>query len=93
MSNMAKKLSEIETEAMQLAQQEQAVLVERLLTTLDIGEDVDAEELWLQEAERRCQEYRAGHLVSKPVEQVFEDAKKRLQRYASFFSPRLNRSG
>jgi hypothetical protein len=42
----------------------------------DVGEDVDAEELWLQEAERRCQEYRAGHIASKPVEQVFEDAKK-----------------
>ena len=50
---MARKLSEIETEAMQLSRQEQAVLVERLLTTLDVGEDVDAEELWLQEAERR----------------------------------------
>jgi putative addiction module component (TIGR02574 family) len=76
---MARKLSEIENEAMQLSRQERAVLVERLLTTLDVGEDVDVEELWLQEAERRYQEYRAGHIVSKPVEQVFEDAKKRLQ--------------
>jgi len=55
------------------------MLVERLLTTLDVGEDADAEELWLQEAERWYQEYRAGHITSKPVEQVFEDAKKRLQ--------------
>ena len=76
---MARKLSEIETEVMQLSRQERAVLVEHLLTTLDVGEDVDAEELWLQEAERRYQEYRAGRLASKSAEQVFEDAKKKLQ--------------
>lgn len=76
---MVRKLSEIESEAMQLSRQERAVLVERLLTTLDLGEDVDAEELWLQEAERRYQEYRDGRLASKSAEQVFEDAKKRLQ--------------
>jgi putative addiction module component (TIGR02574 family) len=75
---MARTFSEIENEAMQLSRQERAVLVERLLTTLDVGEDIDAEELWLQEAERRYQEYRAGRLASKPAAQVFEDAKKRL---------------
>ena len=75
---MARKLSEIESEAMQLSRQERAVLVERLLTTLDVSDDVDAEELWLQEAERRYQEYRAGRIASKPAGQVFEDAKKRL---------------
>ena len=75
---MARKLSEIESEAMQLSRQERALLAERLLTTLDLGEDVDAEELWLQEAERRYQEYRAGRLASKSAAQVFEDAKKRL---------------
>jgi putative addiction module component (TIGR02574 family) len=75
---MAKTISEIESEAMQLSRQERAVLVERLLTTLDVGEDVDAEELWLQEAERRYQEYRAGRIASKPAARVFEDAKKRL---------------
>jgi len=75
---MARTFSDIESEAMQLSRQERALLVERLLTTLDFGEDVNAEELWLQEAERRYQEYRAGRQASKPAEQVFEDAKKRL---------------
>ena len=76
---MARTLSEIESEAMLLSRQERAVLVERLLTTLDVGEDVDAEELWLQEAERRYEEYRAGRIASKPAAQVFADAKKSLQ--------------
>ena len=75
---MARKVNEIASEAMQLSRQERAMLVERLLTTLDVGEDVDAEELWLQEAESRYQEYRTGRLASKSAEQVFEDAKKRL---------------
>ena len=75
---MAKTLSEIESEAMQLSRKERATLIERLITTLDVGEDVEAEELWLQEAERRYEEYRAGHIASKPTAQVFADAKKRL---------------
>lgn len=76
---MAGKLSEIESEAMQLSRQERAALVERLLATLDLGEDAGVEEIWLQEAERRYQGYRAGRIASKPAAQVCEDAKKRLQ--------------
>ena len=64
---------------MQLSRQERAELVERLIATLDVEEDVDAEELWLQEAERRYQAYHAGHIPSKSAVQVFEDAKKRQQ--------------
>ena len=76
---MAKTLSEIEPEAMQLSRKERAALVERLITTLDVGEDVEEEDLWFQETERRYQEYRAGRIASKPAAQVFTDAKKRLQ--------------
>jgi hypothetical protein len=43
------------TKARQLSRQEPAALIERLLTTLDVGADIDAEELWLQEAGRRYQ--------------------------------------
>jgi putative addiction module component (TIGR02574 family) len=75
---MAKQFSEVESEAMQLSRQERASLVEHLLATLDPGEDVDAEELWLREAERRYQAYRAGGIAGKPAEQVFEDAKKKV---------------
>ncbi len=75
---MARKFNEIESDAMQLSLQERALLAERLLATLDPGQDVDAEELWLQEAERRYQEYLAGRISSKAAEQAFEDANKRL---------------
>jgi putative addiction module component (TIGR02574 family) len=76
---MARKLNEVESDAMRLSRQERAVLVERLLPTLDPGDDINAEALWLLEAERRYQEYRAGRLASKPAAQVFEDAKNRLK--------------
>jgi putative addiction module component (TIGR02574 family) len=76
---VARKFNEVENDAMELSRRERALLVERLLVTLDSGEDVDVEELWLKEAERRYQEYRAGGIASKPAEQVFEDANKRLK--------------
>jgi putative addiction module component (TIGR02574 family) len=70
----ARNLSEVEGDAMQLPLKERALLAERLLATLDTGDDIEVEELWLQEAERRYQEYRAGRIASKPAKQVFEDA-------------------
>ena len=76
---MARKFSDVESDAMQLPPRERALLIERLLSTLDPGEDVDAEELWLKEAERRYQQYRAGGMASKPAAQAFEDANKRLK--------------
>ena len=76
---MARKFSDVESDAMELSQRERALLVERLLATLDSANDVEAEEVWLREAENRYQEYRAGARVSKPAEQVFEDADKRLK--------------
>ena len=50
---MTKKLSDVERDAMELTHQERATLAEHLLATLDPADDVDAEELWLQEAEKR----------------------------------------
>lgn len=76
---MARNLNDVESDAMELSQQERALLVEHLLATLDPVEDAEAEELWLREAENRYREYRAGRAPSKPAEQVFEDASKRVE--------------
>jgi putative addiction module component (TIGR02574 family) len=75
---MARKLNEVEGDAMELSPQERALLAEHLLATLDPADDIDAEEQWLQEAEKRYEDYRAGRITGKPAEQVFEDAKHRL---------------
>ena len=72
---MVRKLTQVERDAMLLSRQGRALLVESLLATLDPGDEIDAEELWVQEAERRYQEYRAGRIASKPATQVLEDGK------------------
>ncbi len=76
---MVRQLSDIEQDAMALSRQERARLVEHLLATLDPGEDVDAEDLWLEEAEKRYAQYRAGKLKSKPADQVFREARERFR--------------
>jgi putative addiction module component (TIGR02574 family) len=64
---------------MELSPHERAILVEHLLATLGPGDEVDAEELWLQEAEERYIEYRTGKIGGKSAEQVFKDAKQKPQ--------------
>ena len=76
---MSRDIAKIDKEASGLPRQDRALLIERLLATLDQGEEIDAEEMWLDEAERRYQDYRAGRIGAKPAEQVFEEARKRMK--------------
>ena len=76
---MSKELSQLEQEAKQLSTADRAHLAHSLIASVDIGEDVEAEELWLQEAERRYQAYRQGNLAPKPAAKVFDDARARLK--------------
>lgn len=66
-------LKDVEKQVEQLTEDDRALLVEHLIRSLDSGEDVDAEVAWLDEVERRYQEYRAGQLTSKAADAVFED--------------------
>ncbi len=43
-----KTLEDVELEAMQLSLKDRATLVQRLLVTLDPGDYIDAEELWIE---------------------------------------------
>ena len=76
---MARPLREIQNEALSLPQRDRAALAEHLLATLDPGEDIDAEEAWLAEAERRYQEYRTGRLQAKPAADALRDARRDLR--------------
>ena len=75
---MARKLAEIQKEALQLPEKERARLAEELLQSLAPGEDVDAEEEWLQEAERRYRAYREGKMGARSAHEVLSDARKKL---------------
>lgn len=76
---MAKKLEDLETMILSLPKDQQAELISHIIEKLDNGEDVEAENAWLDEAEHRYQLYREGKLDSKPAQQVFDEAFKKLQ--------------
>ena len=69
---------ELESKALKLPPKERARLAERLIASLDQETDPDAEELWLQEAERRLDELESGSASGIPADQVFEKARSTL---------------
>jgi putative addiction module component (TIGR02574 family) len=70
---------ETESEALQLPPKERARLAQRLLASLDTESDRDAEQVWLQEAERRLDELESGKVIGIPAEQVFRRARSTLR--------------
>ena len=76
---MPSKIKEIEEEALRLSSYERAQLAEHLIISLDDVEDPEAERLWIEEAERRYQEYKQGKIKAKPAEMVFKEARSKLE--------------
>jgi putative addiction module component (TIGR02574 family) len=76
---MPRNIAELEREALQLPEEDRARLAEQLLQSLAPGQDVDAEEEWLAEAERRYRAYRDGNATARSAEQVLRDARKKLE--------------
>jgi len=68
---MNKDIRSLEAEARKLSPQDRARLIRRLIATLDAGEEHDAEQFWLDEAERRLAAYRRGEITSIPGDEVF----------------------
>ncbi|MFZ0613938.1 MAG: addiction module protein [Desulfobacterales bacterium] len=68
---MLKQLEEIINVAMELSLEERAQLAGTLLSILDEPSKSEVERLWLQEAERRLQEFREGKVKGIPAEEVF----------------------
>ena len=71
---MTKKLEEIINVAMELSLEERAQLAGTLLFSLDEASESEIERLWLQEAERRLQDFREGKVKGIPAEKVFNRA-------------------
>ena len=69
---MAKKLSEIESDARRLSTKERARLIRRPIISLECENDGDVEQLWLDEADKRLAAYRNGEISARPGEDVFE---------------------
>ena len=69
----------LEDQARNLAPHERARLALKLIESLDPGEDEDAEELWLDDAERRLADYDSGKTVAIPVDEVFSEIEQKLK--------------
>jgi putative addiction module component (TIGR02574 family) len=76
---MSSKIKEIKEEALKLSSYERAQLAEHLIRSLDEAEDPEAERLWIEEAERRYQEYKRGRIKAKPVDKVFKEVRSKLE--------------
>ena len=76
---MASKLKEIEENALRLSPHDRAELAEHLIHSLDEAEDAEAERLWIEEAERRYKEYKAGKVEGILAELVFKEARSKLK--------------
>lgn len=72
-------IKEIEESALKLSSRERARLAEHLIHSLDEEEDLDAEKLWIEEAERRYSEYREGRIKGKSAESVLKEVRSRLE--------------
>ncbi|KAF0219870.1 MAG: addiction module [Geobacteraceae bacterium] len=71
---MPKTKQKIEIEALNLDIQARARLAGKLLMSLDEPSVSEVERLWLDEAERRLDEYRAGKVQGLPAKDVFQRA-------------------
>lgn len=71
---MSSDLRECEARAPKLAPRERAALAERLISSLDTLDDAESERFWLEEAERRYEEYKNGGITARSADDVLRDA-------------------
>ncbi len=72
---MSPELQECEAQVMSLPINERAMLADHLITSLDLLNDSENERLWIDEAERRYQEYKNGNISARPAVNVLRDAR------------------
>ena len=76
---MASPAREVESRALRLPRRERARLAQRLISSLDQEVDPDVDKLWLQEAERRLRELKAGKVAGVPAEKVVRKVRSALR--------------
>lgn len=79
---MPMTVQQIEEEARQLEREDQAKLLERLLTSFTASTDWDDEiaNSWLDEAKRRAESVESGQEETYPADEVLAEAYARLRR-------------
>jgi putative addiction module component (TIGR02574 family) len=76
---MADPASKLEAKALKLPPDQRARLAERLISSLDQAADLDSEQLWIEEAERRLEELESDRVEAVPADRVIENARSSLR--------------
>ena len=76
---MSTSFKELKKKARALTSKEKATLARILIEELDSSTDENVEQLWIEEAERRYQAYKAGELTVRPGDEVMRKARQRLE--------------
>lgn len=76
---MSTRFHDLEMQARALPIKEKAALARLLIEELDTSVDVDAEQLWIDEAQRRYDAYQRGELEARPGDEVMARARNRLK--------------
>jgi len=74
---MAKTYGEIIDAALSLPPGDRAMLAEHLLESLDAADQKKIDAVWAEEAERRAQEVRKGHIQPIPGDEVLRGLRNR----------------
>jgi putative addiction module component (TIGR02574 family) len=77
---MPANVAEIEAKIRSLSREDKADLLRVLIAELDGPPDVDVEQAWLAEAQRRHREVLEGKVKPVPGERVFESLRARLKQ-------------
>lgn len=75
---MQMDLKTFEAEAMALPVSQRAILAQHLLASLDDVEEQENEALWLEEAGRRYEAYKAGSLSARNAFEAINEMRARL---------------
>jgi hypothetical protein len=78
MRHMGTAFEELEKQARALSTEEKATLARILIEELDSAIDPNAEQLWLEEAQRRYDAFLRGELEARRGEEVMQRARDRL---------------
>ena len=76
---MASNFEKLERDVRALSSREKAVLTRMLIEDLDPTVDENVEEMWIEEAQRRYEAYRAGNLKAVPGDEAIRRARQRLK--------------
>jgi putative addiction module component (TIGR02574 family) len=76
---MSSRFQDLEMQARALPVKEKAALARLLIEELDMTVDADAEQLWIDEAQRRYDAYREGELEARPGDEVLARVRNRLK--------------